>query len=87
MGLFRGLKTALVALIALILAPLRRLARRRAVGDRAWVELELEGKIVRSLSPRDRARAKLRRAFGQPEAPVVTKIMGLVVWLSIASIS
>jgi protease-4 len=66
-----ALKTALVALIALLLTPLRKLARRRAVGDRAWVELELEGKIVRSLSPKDRARAKLRRALGRPDAPVV----------------
>lgn len=71
MRVFGALKTALVALVALLLTPLRSLARRRAVGDRAWVELDLEGKVVRSVSPKDRARAKLRRLLGRPDAPMV----------------
>jgi protease-4 len=67
MRIFSALKTVLAAILARVFAPLRGLARRKAVGDRAWVELDLEGKIIRASTPQDRARARLRRLLGQPE--------------------
>jgi len=68
---FSALKTFVRAAFALLLSPLRRLARTRTVGERAWVEIGLEGKVVRARSPRDRARAAIRRALGRPDDPVI----------------
>lgn len=66
-SIFGAMKTFLGALLFRLGAPLRRLARRKLVGDRAWVEIHLEGRVVRTRSARDRARAALRRALGRSD--------------------